>query len=196
MSKTFLKVYYFKCLLHTFLVRGNFPNIIFLDPDILFLKSIPAVFSKKFDVGITIMCGEIGNMNPGVLFCRQNATNACFNFHLSVVEQFSQTLYTHTGDQRSIGLLLQQVPNFNKLLWKAMEEPITVYSKFNNFTFLFLPGSIYNACPGKLFSESAVAVHYKGPRKTLLLQHYKNYFLPHHTSALARRLKKRTTYTC
>mmetsp|Transcript_10517 Transcript_10517/g.29928 ORF Transcript_10517/g.29928 Transcript_10517/m.29928 type:complete len:356 (-) Transcript_10517:67-1134(-) len=193
MDVTFIKMVYFTSYLHTLQQVNRRKHVVFLDPDLIFLKDISDVFNAKFHVGITAMCGEIGLMNPGVLFCHGDHMKECHDLHQAVVDVFAESMYSHTGDQRSFGMVFNQVlQNYPRKLDQVMEGKHKIFTTSTGWDVLFVPGYIFNATPTKLMGKDARVLHYKGPieRKKMQIEHYKKYVKKGNGSLLARKYAK------
>ena len=180
MDITFVKMLYFTSYLRTLHEAGSRKHVVFLDPDLLFVRSIQPVFEQSFHVGLTTMCGEIGLMNPGVLICHGQHLKECQDFHQASTDTFVTQMYSHTGDQRSIGVVMfNEIANVEKKLKDTMAGKSVMVQTKSGWKWLLLPGQIFNATPTKLLSKDAVVLHYKGPvdRKKLQLEHHKKYWL-------------------
>lgn len=179
MDITFVKMVYFTSYLESLRLAGREKHIVFLDPDLLFTSSIADVFEKDFHVGITAMCGEIGLMNPGILFCHGKHIQECKDVHQATVDVFVDHMFSHTGDQRSFGaLFMNEVDNLAGALKPVMGGKWNSVLTRSGWRVLFLPGHVFNATPSKYLSESARVLHYKGPlpRKKLGLDHYMRFW--------------------
>lgn len=198
MDITFVKMVYFQSFMYSLEKQNYDSHVVFLDPDLLILQSIQNVFSSDFDIGITVVCGEIGLMNPGVVFCHKSHLGKCRRFHEEVVQEFIGNMFAHTGDQRSFGTVTCNiVKNYSSLFAKVMQgKTLTETSTGNDpYVFKFMPGYVFNATPGKLVGRNPVILHYKGPltRKKMLLEHYQRFYLKNKSHLFLRKIFKKPT---
>lgn len=161
--------------LREFINQDGEPNSHFVlaDSDVLINANLDRLFEQPFDIGLTYRDNLEMPFNSGLIYVKNNGDQQ------KLVRFFDQLLDCYCreylnelwyGDQY---VLIDAVGRDR--FWQRTSESISV----GEYEFLMLPCELYNFSPENMFKSifsplsDAKAIHFKGPRKRLILPFWK-----------------------
>lgn len=152
--------------------------IVFLDSDILLNGSLDNIFEHDFDVALTWRRNEKMPINGGVLIInnvRPTSSKRFFNKYIETYREKYSDSASWYGDQLALMDIVDLKPN---------EYESNKVVDVDGCKVLLLSCEVFNYSPDNSYKEISsnldgkVILHFKGPRKRLMLHYWKAWSMP------------------